>query len=213
MGKTCLLGRIIVGTFEKYGSTVGGDMYKKNIKLDQSYSLQIVFHDTSGNKRYQALLGVSIRNANLAIIAYDVNCQKSFDQIPDWRHKILEPNPNCKIVIVGTKIDLRENKTFNGISTKKGRALADLLNCNFCEVSSKTGSNIDEFLGILTKILMENDIGGGNGGSGVKMEALVSKGSHSLHSKKKSKSVLPLLPFISIVNTNGKVRVGSLQRG
>ena len=105
--------RYISGTFHgKRIPTIGADFMTKKITMDNS-ELILQIWDTAGQERFhQNSLGTSFyRNADGALLVYDVNNEKSFDQVSQWRDEALnkiEPGTYFPIVVLGNKVDIRD---------------------------------------------------------------------------------------------------------
>lgn len=70
--------------------------------------------DTAGQERFHhgSVSSSFFRGAHGALLVYDVNNEKSIDQIAQWRDECLEKqesNDYFPIVVIGNKIDIREN--------------------------------------------------------------------------------------------------------
>ena len=68
--------------------------------------------DTAGVERFRSLIPSYIRDSSVAVLIYDVTKNISFDSINQWCELVYElRGEECKMVIVGNKIDL-ESKRF-----------------------------------------------------------------------------------------------------
>lgn len=80
---------------------------------------------------------------------YDCTCEKSFLNVREWVEIINESSDKrIPIVIIGNKIDLREEIGQNGrfVQKEHGCKLAEQFHSLFIETSAKDGSNIDASL-------------------------------------------------------------------
>jgi len=71
--------------------------------------------DTAGQERFQSLGVAFYRGADCCVLVYDVNNQKSFENLNNWKDEFLiQANPrdpqNFPFICVGNKIDVEENK-------------------------------------------------------------------------------------------------------
>ncbi len=95
--------------------TVGSDFLTKKIMIhDVEVSLQI--WDTAGQERFHAgSIGAQFyRGSHGALLVYDVNNEKSIEQIAQWRDECLARKEGgddvfFPIVVVGNKIDIRDS--------------------------------------------------------------------------------------------------------
>jgi small GTP-binding protein len=143
VGKSCLTMRGTKNNFEEYYSpTVGFDFFVFNIRVnDKNIKLQI--WDTCGQEAYKSLISSFYRNATLAIVAYAINNEQSFKNIEAWLNEIkTQANPETKIFLIGTKIDLNEERR---IPTEMAKNFSKEHGFNyFIETSAKTGVNAQE---------------------------------------------------------------------
>ena len=140
VGKSCLTMRGTKNHFEDfYSPTVGFEFFTFNIRInDKNIKLQI--WDTCGQEAYRSLITSFYRNSSLAIVAYAMNNQNSFNHIEAWLNEIkAQANPETKIFLIGTKVDLDNERT---IQLEDGEKLAKDNGFNyFIETSAKTGFN------------------------------------------------------------------------
>ena len=140
VGKSCLTMRGTKNHFEDFYSPTGGfEFFTFNIRInDKNIKLQI--WDTCGQEAYRSLITSFYRNSSLAIVAYAINNQNSFNHIEAWLNEIkAQANPETKIFLIGTKVDLDNERT---IQLEDGEKLAKDNGFNyFIETSAKTGFN------------------------------------------------------------------------
>ena len=107
VGKTCLIRRYIDGVFvDNTENTIGVDFFLKKWN-----GKNIVLWDTAGQEEFQGLTSFYCRNANAAILCYDVCNKFTFDAIENRHARLLESvAENCLMVFVGTKSDLINKK-------------------------------------------------------------------------------------------------------
>ena len=142
VGKSCLTMKGTKNHFEEcYSPTVGFEFFTFNIMIkDKNIKLQI--WDTCGQEAYRSLITSFYRNSSLAIIAYSIDNQNSFNNIEAWLNEIkTQANPETKIFLIGTKSDL-ENRQ---IPTDVAKEFSKQHGFNyFIETSAKKGENTQE---------------------------------------------------------------------
>lgn len=114
VGKTAIMTRFATGKFSDLRKpTIGADFMTKRLLLhDIETTLQI--WDTAGQERFhQGSIGSSFyRGASGALLVYDVNNEKSFEQLSMWRDECLNHKGGREayfpIVVIGNKIDIRD---------------------------------------------------------------------------------------------------------
>ena len=126
VGKTSIITKFIDETFqEDQQSTTGGTFSTKSVICDGGKILKFEIWDTAGQERYRALTKMFYKDANAAIMVYDITRKDSFDELKNyWSEQIKESSPEGIIkVIAANKSDLFEHEALDesieGNSPKK----------------------------------------------------------------------------------------------
>ena len=129
--------------------TLGVDFLHKEIDFKENkYKLQI--WDTAGQEKFESIVKSYIRDLNVCILVYDVNCCKSFKRIEKWLDDIeyMVENP-IYICLVGSKIDLDRRE----VNLDEVQKFCVKNNLDYMECSAKKSENIDSiFLNVIEKI-------------------------------------------------------------
>ena len=154
VGKTAMLRRFVDGTFiEKYEPTVGSDFFTHKSLGDKNIAL--TFFDLSGNQDYLEVRNEFYKDAQLAIVCYDITDPSSYSSIDRWVAEIAKHGgEKLPITVVGTKSDLASRR-----SMPKDTANADCVKKDYAgyyEVSAKAGEGYEDLLIGLKRILKEN---------------------------------------------------------
>ena len=152
VGKTSFLIRFCDAKFvEDSLTTIGVDWKKKFIKRNNK-NIKLNIMDTAGQERFRAIAKNMFKNAHGIILMYDVTNEQSFFEIKDWINSIKENVDIEKIgiVIVGNKIDLKENiKINNEMKTN----FENKYSIKIYEASAKDNINVNEtFIDLVDKI-------------------------------------------------------------
>jgi len=143
VGKTSLIRRFVENNFkEDYISTIGVEISKKSIIMDEDTKLSFVLWDIGGQigqiRPYRQRF---YEGANAAFIVVD-RTRDHLDSIKTWLEDIKDSVPNnIPIVIVGNKSDLNEKIV---ITEEQIKVIAKHLNLHFIVTSAKTGENVNE---------------------------------------------------------------------
>ena len=125
---------------ENYEPTVE-DYYRKKVNLDGE---QVMFEiiDTAGQEGDLAILDSLIKQANGYLLVYDLTRKDSFNEMKEFRNRILDAKHCSKVplVLVGNKLDNKEQRE---ISNDIAQQQADEWNCKLMEVSAKTKNNLE----------------------------------------------------------------------
>ena len=110
VGKSSILNRYIKGNFSnKYIATIGGSFYAKNIKIKNNELIKLHIWDTGGSERFKSISNIYYRNADGALLIYDVTNEDSLFNLNYWIKELKSKVNNLVIAIVGNKIDVNDN--------------------------------------------------------------------------------------------------------
>ena len=154
VGKSCLSLRATKDIFkEEFVSTVGTELFCFKVKINDT-KIKLQIWDTCGQEVYKSLIVGFYRNTSLAVIVYAVNDVNSFNNVNEWLKEIkTNASPNCKIFLIGNKVDLPDRK----ISTDEGKKLKRDFDFDlFMETSAKSGFNAKEMFINIASILYKD---------------------------------------------------------
>jgi small GTP-binding protein len=152
-GKTTLTQRFLTNLFKSEQTmTIGVDFEVKSLTVDeQKVKLQI--WDFGGEERFRFLLHQYCKGANAAFFLYDITNRLSLDHLPDWTQIIREHAGDIPIMLIGSKVDLKE---FRAVTREEGILAAKKYNLStFIELSSKTGQNVEKSFDVITETLFD----------------------------------------------------------
>jgi small GTP-binding protein len=153
VGKTSIITRQMLGYQPAtQNPTIGCHCSDIHFPLDnQEVSLQV--WDTAGQEMYRALVPVYLRNAQAALLVYDVTDRESFQSLGHWYGILTDVVPSgVNIFIVANKIDLEENAVIEDIHAKQ---FAEVHNAQFFRVSAVTGAGLDTLFEEIARKLLE----------------------------------------------------------
>lgn len=121
--------------------TIGVDFKSKIIEIDNNCA-KLAIWDTAGQERFRTLTPSYYRDAQGAILVYDVNKRSTFQKLDSWLHEleIYGTRPNMVKMVVGNKIDVQSRE----VSREEGFKFAKRHRTLFLETSAKTSEGVKE---------------------------------------------------------------------
>ena len=153
VGKTSIASRFCKNMFnENYINTIGGAYQQQNIILNNGVKMKLHIWDTSGQDRFRSMTNLYYRDAQVAILTYDVTNEQSLDSLNYWLKELNDKvdQDNMLLCLAGNKndVDPKDKK----VSAQKGKEFAEKNNMIFYETSAKTGAGVKElFQAIATR--------------------------------------------------------------
>ena len=154
VGKTSIASRYCKNSFNDHHiNTIGGAYQQQKVVLPNGSMVKLHIWDTSGQERFRAMTNLYYRDAQVAILTYDITNEQSFSSIDFWikelKYKV--ENENMILCLVGNKCDVNSNE--KKVTTLKGKNFASEHNMIFFETSAKTGEGVkDLFVTIANKV-------------------------------------------------------------
>eukprot|EP01126_Amoeba_proteus_P040907 TRINITY_DN4388_c0_g2_i1.p1 TRINITY_DN4388_c0_g2~~TRINITY_DN4388_c0_g2_i1.p1 ORF type:complete len:201 (-),score=37.59 TRINITY_DN4388_c0_g2_i1:55-657(-) len=176
VGKTCLLIAYTSNSFPKEYVPTVFDNYSANVKVaDKTVALSL--WDTAGQEDYDRLRPLSYPQTNVFLLCFSVISETSFKNVKTkWWPEVTHHCPTDN-VLVGTKVDLRDNAEFleslkekglSPISQQQGEQLAaEIKAVKYLECSALTQKGLKEVFDFAIKnVLVRPGRGAVVGGPG-----------------------------------------------
>ena len=143
VGKTSIINSIMGQKFvEDYEPSIGVDFFSKTIRY-KGRLIKLQIWDSAGQEKFKSLIPNYIRGSSLIFLIFDVSKKMSYDHLTDWIQFITNIENNSVIIIVGNKIDLKNDREVNKEEAEK---FCKENKYEYFEVSAKEGTNIDNML-------------------------------------------------------------------
>jgi len=187
VGKTCLLIAYTTNSFpEEYVPTVF-DNYSANVMVDGK-TVSLGLWDTAGQEDYDRLRPLSYPSTDIFLICFSVVNPASFTNVKTkWYPEVSHHCPDAKIMLVGTKIDLKDNREVleklsqtghSPISVQQAEQMSkEIKSLGYLECSSLTQKGLkivfDEAIKAVVFPKKKGKLGGAGGSGKLKRDCVV----------------------------------------
>ncbi|MFX1283736.1 MAG: Rab family GTPase [Promethearchaeota archaeon] len=163
VGKTSIRRRYMGEGFQTdFLATMGADFTYLENQIDE-HEIKWQIWDLAGQPAFRSVMKAYFKGSMGALAVYDVSQPKTLEGIDSWVQEAqfhAGTFPELPVVLVGNKIDLREEIP-NCVKTLNGFVKAKSLNAEFIETSAKTGENIpDAFTRLAHQIISKTSLEG-----------------------------------------------------
>ena len=143
VGKTSLTLKFARNEFhENEISTVQANFIQKEVQLDGGAIVRLNIWDTAGQERFRALAPNYYRQANGAVIAYDITDASSFNRVKAWVKELqTQAEKDISIVLAGNKCDKESERQ---IDMKDAVEYANSIGAAHYNTSAKSGKGVQE---------------------------------------------------------------------
>jgi len=180
VGKSSLVLRFVNNDFqENKEPTIGAAFLTQKCNLP-TRTIKFEIWDTAGQERFASLAPMYYRNAQSALVVYDLTKPTSLIKAKHWVAELQrQASPGIVIALVGNKLDLTndqgepslgddgDNEETDGdarkISTAEAKTYAEEEGLLFFETSAKTGTNVTEVFTAIANAIPETSLKGARG--------------------------------------------------
>ncbi|RYP79179.1 hypothetical protein DL771_000157 [Monosporascus sp. 5C6A] len=173
--KSSLVLRFVNNDFqENKEPTIGAAFLTQKCNLP-TRTIKFEIWDTAGQERFASLAPMYYRNAQAALVVYDLTKPTSLIKAKHWVAELQrQASPGIVIALVGNKLDLtyegesgqaegegaegEESGDARKISTEEAQTYAEEENLLFFETSAKTGHNVSEVFTAIANAIPETSL-------------------------------------------------------
>ncbi|KAI0013718.1 ras-domain-containing protein [Xylariaceae sp. FL0662B] len=175
VGKSSLVLRFVNNDFqENKEPTIGAAFLTQKCNLP-TRTIKFEIWDTAGQERFASLAPMYYRNAQAALVVYDLTKPTSLIKAKHWVAELQrQASPGIVIALVGNKLDLtndsdsgqadsegaegEESGDARKISTEEAQSYAEEESLLFFETSAKTGYNVTEVFTAIANAIPETSL-------------------------------------------------------
>ncbi|MFX0178854.1 MAG: Rab family GTPase [Candidatus Hodarchaeota archaeon] len=141
VGKTSLLTKFATNQFEeKYLPTVGVNILKEIINLEEQVVVNLMFWDVAGQPQFYMLHRPYFNGADAMILVFDITRSSTFSNINNWYSTAVKYGlSGIPRILIGNKIDLKDDRK---IIMPMAEHLSEKLNAPYFETSALRGDNV-----------------------------------------------------------------------
>ncbi|CAL1694309.1 unnamed protein product [Somion occarium] len=152
VGKSSLVLRFVKDQFDDYReSTIGAAFLTQTVTLDDGTSVKFEIWDTAGQERYKSLAPMYYRNANCAVVVYDITQTASLEKAKSWIRELQrQADPSIVIALCGNKADLAARRQ---VTQEEAQKYAEEEGLMWGETSAKTGEGVADIFTAIAKKL------------------------------------------------------------
>ena len=123
----------------------------------ESRTVKFEIWDTAGQERFHSLAPMYYRNAQAAVVVYDVTRSSSLDKARSWVKELQrQASQNIVICLAGNKVDLADSEdNHRQVTYDEGKAFADEQQLLFFETSAKTGEGVQDVFESIARAIPE----------------------------------------------------------
>ncbi|KAK4757729.1 hypothetical protein SAY87_019030 [Trapa incisa] len=164
VGKTCMLICYTSNKFPTDYIPTVFDNFSANVAVDGNI-VNLGLWDTAGQEDYSRLRPLSYRGADIFMLAFSLISRASYENVlKKWMPELRRFAPNVPVVLVGTKLDLREERGYMGdhmgsniiTSAQQGEELRKQIGAAaYIECSSKTQQNVKAVFDTAIKVVLQ----------------------------------------------------------
>ncbi|KAI3724858.1 hypothetical protein L1987_64625 [Smallanthus sonchifolius] len=163
VGKTCMLICYTSNKFPTDYIPTVFDNFSANVAVDGNI-VNLGLWDTAGQEDYSRLRPLSYRGADIFLLAFSLISRASYENVlKKWMPELRRFAPNVPVVLVGTKLDLRndngylaDHAGYDVITSAQGEELRKQIGAAaYIECSSKTQQNVKAAFDTAIKVVLQ----------------------------------------------------------
>jgi len=142
VGKTSMITRYSSKMFSHHASpTIGASFFTCKVNLEDA-RIKLQVWDTAGQERFRSMAPMYYRNANAALLVFDLTQYNTFTEIKSWVTELQRNIDEALVlVLVGNKSDLMNQRT---VDPEEGRKYATKIGASYHETSALHDEGVEQ---------------------------------------------------------------------
>ncbi|UMM18437.1 hypothetical protein L5515_014508 [Caenorhabditis briggsae] len=137
VGKTSIIYRHRYGAhYRPVNATIGASFVSFDVGDARDDMVRLQVWDTAGQERFRCMVPMYMRNAEAALIVYDVTDRSTFEDVEKWLKDLDRSSgtEDANVFLIANKTDLTEKRE---VSEAEGKAMAAKINAKYFELSNE----------------------------------------------------------------------------
>ncbi len=155
VGKSTLVKRYIENKYIEQTMTPGITFEVKRVPIGDT-TVVLTIADVGGEHQFRFMLPMWVKGSEMMLLTFDTTRIDTFANLTNWLEEIKKMNLSIPIVLVGTKIDNKEQRQVSYDDAMDFARKEGLL--TYMEVSAKTGENVKELFEYVIMMLINNEL-------------------------------------------------------
>lgn len=153
VGKTSLVLRYVNNVFsDKQTATIQASYLSKRLNFD-GQAVTLAIWDTAGQERFHALGPIYYRDADAALLVYDLMDKDSFDRVKSWVKELRKmAQKNIVMTIVANKSDMDKQRK---VDLQESESYAKSIGASHFVTSAKLNTGIEDVFQDVAQRLMK----------------------------------------------------------
>lgn len=155
VGKTSLLKRYKYNQFDEHEASSQNATYLEKTVEDKKSGkeVKLALWDTAGQERFHSLAPIYYRDADGALIVYDITEPESFKRVATWANELKANGCSIPVSLVGNKYDM---KTQQRVPQSEAEDFAKRIGARHSYASAKHSRGVDETFAMLIEGVVDH---------------------------------------------------------
>lgn len=166
VGKTCLVISYKTGNFPTNATpTIGASYMAKKVSVNDNQKIKMQMWDTAGQERFASMASLYYRNADAAVLVFDITDRKTLLSVKAWVKELqdhIDVPEDIVLALAANKCDLpMANSNESKALFNEAKLYANNIGAKLYKTSAKTSLNIDAIFDDVANLIYKNKLNNG----------------------------------------------------